>query len=717
MAAAAVLPLVGYGVVSFVSVRTGAEQAVIQGNLDTARRVAEQIELYVTSSVNILRAIAADIQQTGLEDWQKDRILKNFVLEFPEFRKITLLDGAGRPTITSRIGGAEVGVPGSDGLYLGGVLISRFSLDDDGLPSAVAAIPLTEPDDGWLVGRLSLEELWRTVDSIRVGVEGFALVVTSEGQLLAHGNPNAKSLVARGESFLAHPLVAELDSGAAAEAGATTASAEYDPLDARGEVLGVAALLPALDWTIIVEQPTSEAFAIPDRLRAQLVVAIALALLAMLVVGYVWGHRFIAPILNLTRATGALAAGRLDERVPVDSTDELGQLGDAFNNMAGRLVELQEDVRKNERQAMFGRIAVGLVHDLSHPIQNIGNSCKLMVKMFDDAEYRNSFKRTVERELSEVKRVLDDLRNVARSLPLEKFALDVNKAITELAESVAPTAEQAGLTLETNLAFGPLYIEGDLFALNRVYRNLLINAFQATGPRGRVAITTRRQDEQAVIEIADTGSGIPAERLKTIFEDFVTTKRRGLGLGLAISKKVVEQLGGTISVASEVNMGTTFTLRFLLPRPGRPGRWRSEPGRTGLHLIREDPVPAAPGLWGTPHQAGGGAVPLLLRQDGVLQRLRDARLHDGLGGNLDGLAGRRIAPHPRLPLLDHELHHVGQDELARPLQFFLRQRRQLIEELARLRALHSEAFREVREELRLAHSPGSCHLVPQCWCA
>src|SRR4029434_1946809 len=128
----------------------------------------------------------------------------------------------------------------------------------------------------------------------------------------------------------------------------------------------------------------------------------------------------------------ALAAGRLDERVVVQTKDELGQLGDAFNNMADKLVELQEDVRKKERQAVFGRVAVGLVHDLSHPIQNIGNSCKLIVKMFEDVEYRETFKRTVERELAQVKRVLDDLRNVARPLPLEKIPLDANKAPRQL---------------------------------------------------------------------------------------------------------------------------------------------------------------------------------------------------------------------------------------------------------------------------------------------
>src|SRR5439155_27201804 len=85
-------------------------------------------------------------------------------------------------------------------------------------------------------------------------------------------------------------------------------------------------------------------------------------------------------------------------------------------------------------------------------------------------------------------------------------------------------------------------------------------------PRRRVAGARRRHGDAAgdVIEIvvSDTGSGIPADRLGAIFEDFVTTKRRGLGLGLAISKRIVEQLDGTISVASEVGQGTTLTLRF-----------------------------------------------------------------------------------------------------------------------------------------------------------
>ncbi len=566
LAAAAVVPLLAYGAVSVLSLRAGAQQAVIVGNLNVARQISEQIELYVTGSINILKAVAADLQQTGLQQWQQDRILKNFVIQFAEFKELTLINDEGTPFVSSRLGTPTVSVPGSEGIDFNGVLISPFYVDDDLLPTATIAVRLADREGGWLVGRLNLEAMWRMVDRIRVGENGFALVVTSDGRLLAHGNPTAKSRVARGDNLQQHPLVARMGN---MPTETEVTSAQYE--NEQGATLGVAARLPSLEWTVIVEQPESEAFAIPIRLQRQLGIAIAVALMVMLGVGYVWGRRFIGPILALTRGTRALADGRLTERVTVDSTDEIGELGLAFNNMADRLVELQEDVRKKERQAMFGRISVGLVHDLSHPIQNIGNSCKLIVKMFDDIEYRESFKRTIERELAQVKRVLDDLRNVARPIPLQKFPIDVNKALSDLVESMQTTAESAGLTIEMEFVLGHLYVEGDLFALNRVYRNLLMNAMQATPPRGRVVVRTTRHDAWASIQIADTGCGIPNERLGSIFEDFVTTKRRGLGLGLAISKKIVEQLDGIITVESQVGIGSTFTLRFPLTQ-ARPSR-------------------------------------------------------------------------------------------------------------------------------------------------
>ena len=95
-----------------------------------------------------------------------------------------------------------------------------------------------------------------------------------------------------------------------------------------------------------------------------------------------------------------------------------------------------------------------------------------------------------------------------------------------------------------------------------------MNAIEATPPTGRVTIGTAAADGRAMLRVADTGCGIPAERLETMFEDFNTTKRQGLGLGLAISKKIVDQSGGTIAATSEVGVGTTFVVSLArIPAP------------------------------------------------------------------------------------------------------------------------------------------------------
>ena len=211
---------------------------------------------------------------------------------------------------------------------------------------------------------------------------------------------------------------------------------------------------------------------------------------------------------------------------------------------------------------MFGRIAAGLVHDLSHPIQNIGNSCRLMVRLFDDEEYRATFRRTVDREFASIKRVLENLRNLARPMSLKRFPVDVNRSLGDVAEAMQGLADTAGVGLDVRLDARGSFIEGDLFALGRVYRNLILNAIEATAPGGGVTLWTEERDGRIRILVADTGTGIPDDRLENIFEDFKTTKRTGLGFGLAISRKIVDQLGGHIAVASTVGRGTMFSLEF-----------------------------------------------------------------------------------------------------------------------------------------------------------
>ena len=565
---AAVVPLLVYGLVSIYSLRTGNRLSVTEGNLNVAEGAAYQIDQYMGTSVEVLRSVAAELRNTDLRVWQQDRILKNYVLDFPKFRELTLFSPEGGVVATSRVTATRLTVPAEsegDEPY-----VAPITVDDDFLPTTTITIPLVRlgRPDGWLVGEVNLEELWRMVDDIRVGDQGFALLVARDGRLVAHGNPDEKTRVALGENMGTHQLVAAMSSSPSALTepplpGGRMSRESLEYPDARGRpVLGVAAVVASRGWTVVVEQPTSEAFALANQLEIELVVVIVVALIVTLTLGYYWGQSFIRPIFALMRGTEALAAGDMDKRVTIGGHDEFNQLGTAFNGMADKLVELQDDVRKQERQAMFGRIAAGLVHDISHPIQNIGNSCKLILKLGDDAEYRATFRRTVDREFSSIKRVLDDLRNLARPMPLERFPVDVNKALKDTVDAMEPLAATAGLVLESQLSAESLYVEGDLFALGRVYRNLIVNAIEATSPGGTVTVTAEADAARVRLTVADTGTGIPPERLNAIFEDFNTTKRRGLGLGLAISRKIVEQLDGTISVTSQVGTGTTFEIDF-----------------------------------------------------------------------------------------------------------------------------------------------------------
>ena len=557
IATAAVAPLILYGVVSVSSLRSGTRESVTDGNLKVAKQVAEQIDQYMRNNTRQLQAAGTELSATALSPWQQDRILKDYVLQFREFREVTIFDRESRPLATSAVGPTRLKIPELARQHADNAYIAPLK-DDDLLPATTIAVRLTrsQQDAGWIVGEIKLEELWRTVDKIRVGNEGYTLIIGEDGRLIAHGNPDEKKHIADADQS---SVSAELKF---ASEFRTQKKESTNYFENGRQMLAVAAAATP-NWTIIVEQPTSEAFATAHQLELQLFAAIVLALIGTMVFGYIWGRTFIRRIFALTKVTRSIAEGKLDTRVVISGQDEIHELGDAFNSMADRLVELQEDIRKQERQVMFGRIAAGLVHDLSHPIQNIGNGCKLIVKMWDDADYRETFRRMFERELQLVKRVLEDLQNIAKPIPLERFPVELNRSVGETIESMQALAETAGITLQSR-------------ALDRrrsMSRGTCSRSAASTAtwwstrsrrPRRAAWWSPRSKahGDRVQIRIVDTGCGIPADRLQAVFEDFVTTKRRGLGLGLAISRKIVEQLGGRITVASEVGKGTTFVIDF-----------------------------------------------------------------------------------------------------------------------------------------------------------
>jgi signal transduction histidine kinase len=559
LAAAAAVPLIGYGVASIRSLQQGTHDSIVTGNSNVATRAAEEIRRYVTTNAELLKAVAADLQDTGLQTWQQDRILKNDVLQFREFREITLFDEAGTTVATSRAGQPRVALPaeGSAVATFDGAQMSAIHVDADLLPTAVFAIHLKRLNmpNGWLVGEFSLEEMWRMVDAIRIPVHGYALVVDPSGTLVAHGDPDKKALVAQAKNLSGqHPLVGHADA---------SPSAEY--VDASGRrQLAVAAPIPQLNWTVIVEQPTAEAYAAANILQRQLIVAIAIALLAMIAAGLVLGRRFIAPIFLLQRGTQRIAEGNLDTRVTIPGEDEFHQLGDAFNSMASRLAKLQTDLLRAERETTFVKVARGLVHDLKQPLASAAAHAALLGHPKASAEDRPEATRLLTKSLRLMDQFITDLRATYMKKPenLVPAPVHVNQSLRDVLELMEVSARERGVIVETAFAREPLVITAQKVAFERVCRNLMKNALDAMPGGGTLRVSSAVGEHRVQIVVADTGCGIAPDNLAKIFDEFMTTKEDGLGIGLALSKRFVEDFGGTIGVESEVGRGTAFTMRF-----------------------------------------------------------------------------------------------------------------------------------------------------------
>jgi signal transduction histidine kinase len=234
--------------------------------------------------------------------------------------------------------------------------------------------------------------------------------------------------------------------------------------------------------------------------------------------------------------------------------------------MTVQLREVTEQLRRHERLSVFSRVAAGLAHDLKHPIKNIENQARLLTEMPDDPRFRETFRRTVERDFAVLDRFLGNLHDLTQAPELTRVPLDPRGLAEAAAEGVLGQATERGVELRVEVDGATPRLVGDRITLERALKNLIVNAIEVS-PRGAsVRITAGVSGGEVHLAVIDEGPGIPPDRLDRLFEEFSTTKRsgKGLGLGLALSSRFVRDQGGQIECESVVGRGATFRLR--LPR-------------------------------------------------------------------------------------------------------------------------------------------------------
>ena len=327
-------------------------------------------------------------------------------------------------------------------------------------------------------------------------------------------------------------------------------------------------------------------------------------LLTFLLVGVILqvSRRFIVkPVQGLVRATQEIGSGNLDKPVHPRADDELGMLATSFDGMRlslkgaraeidGLLNGLERQVEERtvalkqahaqliqgEKLASLGRLSASIAHEINNPLAGILTFSKLLVRDLDQETIDRKTReealvrlKLVERETERCSAIVRNLLDFARQRPLDLREIDVRAVLEESVHLVAHQAEMQGLTIDFAFEPHPI-VRADFGRLRQAFVNVLVNAIEASSKGGVIGIRAEGDPDgrDAVVVIADRGSGIDAEHLDQIFDPFFTTKEKGTGLGLSVVYGIVENLGGKFEIASKVGEGTTVRIRLPLAPVG-----------------------------------------------------------------------------------------------------------------------------------------------------
>jgi signal transduction histidine kinase len=569
---------------------------------DAATGAALRIERFVQDIATMMKAVtkSPDIRSSKKRiDYEFE--LKRLFFLAPAITEALVLDTEG--TIQARVSRFRAVSPflkrnlsqsvafqqSSQGKTYFGTVYFR---DND--PYVSVAVPI-EPFPGEFVGVLqaevSLTDILDLVSSAKFGKEGYAYVVSSSGDLVAHPRKNLL-LQRHNVGQLNQVKAAFLSSPDAFKPKAiVTQSIEGQT------VFSSYALIPVLGWAVFIERPLEEAY---EPIYASLLhtaillfIGLGVALLATLLVR----RRVVRPLEALRKGVELIRKGDLSARLDIKTGDEIEILADEFNKMAAHLndayTSLEHKVveRTHELMAANNKLAeanklksqflANVNHELRTPLSSIIGYARLVRRETEgqiaslQEENLQDLLNNAERLLNLIDGLLDFTKIEAGKMEVRLEPVKLDEIIHSAASSFEPILSNGSVRLVREIAPAIPVLKTDRRMLSQIVLNLLENAVKFT-EHGEIKIIASQQNGSLQLTVSDTGIGIGKEDLNKIFEEFYqgdlsnTKKYRGTGLGLAIVKRFVSLLGGKINVASEEDKGANFTVTLPLDYEERP---------------------------------------------------------------------------------------------------------------------------------------------------
>jgi signal transduction histidine kinase len=277
--------------------------------------------------------------------------------------------------------------------------------------------------------------------------------------------------------------------------------------------------------------------------------------------------RYTEPIHGVVAAARRVAAGDLDLNLTVDRKDEIGELTASFNDMVGKLREnkrLEERLRETEHLSAIGQLTGTIAHEIRNPLNFISLSIDHIREKYrpEGGENAKEFEillGSIKHEIHRLNRFVTDFLDYGKPLKLNMQRVNIKELLDNVVEIIKAKANTEKVQITKKYDFSPeVRIDPEL--IKTCVLNVVMNAFQAMPDGGTLTVRTAGEDRKFLLTVSDTGAGVSKEDLAKIFEPFFTTKSSGLGLGLATTKRIIEEHKGKIEFHSVAGAGSDVVI-------------------------------------------------------------------------------------------------------------------------------------------------------------
>lgn len=290
-----------------------------------------------------------------------------------------------------------------------------------------------------------------------------------------------------------------------------------------------------------------------------------------IVIAVLLSLKYTEPIKEIVTAAKRVAGGELDVTLPANRKDEIGELTESFNFMVRRLKEnkeIEKRLREAEHLSAVGQLAKSIAHEIRNPLNFINLSIDHIKDCYHPASDKEALNfqnliQSIKQEIQRLNKLVGDFLDYGKPLRLNRQSINAEILLNDVIEIINAKASSEGIAIEKRLDFLP-EISVDSELIKTCLFNIIINAFQAMPDGGTLTLKTEEENGKFVITVSDTGKGVSREKISKVFEPFFSTKTTGLGLGLAITKRIIEDHGGTIEFHSTEGKGSKVIIKLPL---------------------------------------------------------------------------------------------------------------------------------------------------------